>query len=179
MTRAVTIAESFVAVGTIIPASSSTIPTGYLACNGGQYAITDYGDLHSVITTTWGALTNGSGGSGSTHFRVPDLQGAFLRGTGSHASSTMANSSAFTGPNVGSFENDQMQGHKHTFNNYAYFSNSNNSELVGITGHPPMANDGGAGSGVGDPKTDGTNGTPRTGDETRPFNAGVLYCIKY
>ena len=26
---------------------------------------------------------------------------------------------------------------------------------------------------------DSTNGTPRTGDETRTFNAGVKYCIKY
>jgi len=26
--------------------------------------------------------------------------------------------------------------------------------------------------------SDGTNGTPRTGAETIPFNAGVLYIIK-
>jgi hypothetical protein len=32
---------------------------------------------------------------------------------------------------------------------------------------------------VGDPVADSSNGTPRTGDETRPFNAGVKYCIKF
>ena len=166
-------------VGMIASFAMSSAPTGWLVCNGAEYAIADYGDLHTAIGTTWGALTNGSGGAGSTHFRVPDLRGAFLRGTGSHASGTMANSSAFAGPSVGSFENDAFQGHYHTFLNYAWFSNGSNSELVGVTGTTPSANDGGAGSGVKEPKTDGTNGTPRTGDETRPFNAGINFCIKY
>lgn len=163
-------------VGLILPFAYDTggsPPTGFLECDGSAVSRTTYSDLFAAIGTTWGT------GNGSTTFNIPDLQGAFLRGKGSHGSSTMANSSAFAGPNVGSFENDQMQGHKHTFNNYKYFSDSNSSELVGVTGQPPMANDGASGSGVGDPKDDGTNGTPRIGDETRPFNAGVMYCIKY
>lgn len=171
--------ESPTFVGMIASFAMSTAPTGWIVCNGAEYAIADYGDLHTAIGTTWGALTNGSGGAGSTHFRVPDLRGAFLRGTGSHGSSTMANSSVFAGPSVGSFEDDSFQGHFHTFLNYAWFSTTSNYELVGVTGQLPPANDGNAGSGVKDAKTDGTNGTPRTGDETRPFNAGINYCIKY
>jgi len=168
-----------VPAGAIMSFAMSSAPSGWIICNGAEYAIADYGDLHTAIGTTWGALTNGSGGAGSTHFRVPDLRGAFLRGTGSHGSSTMANSSAFAGASVGSFENDSFQGHYHTFLNYQWFSTGPNSELVGVTGTIPPANDGAAGSGVKEPKTDGTNGTPRTGDETRSFNGAINYCIKY
>jgi len=171
--------ESPTFVGMIASFAMSSAPTGWIVCNGAPYAITDYGDLYTAIGTTWGALTDENGGAGSTHFRVPDLRGAFLRGTGSHGSSTMANGSEFSGPSVGSFEDDSFQGHYHTFLNYAWYSTSNSSELVGVTGQPPYANDGNTGSGVKDPKTDGTNGTPRTDDETRPFNAGINYCIKY
>lgn len=162
-------------IGMIAPFAMENAPDEWLVCDGStlnSVANPEYADLFAAIGTTWG-------GTGSSSFSLPDLRGAFLRGTGSHASSTMANGSAFLGQNVGSFENDSFQSHLHEFNNYTYHSNGANSELVGMTGQPPMANDGGSGSGVGSPKTDGTNGTPRTGDENRPFNAGVLYCIKY
>jgi len=163
-------------VGLILPFAydtSGSPPSGFLECDGSPVSRTTYSDLFSAIGTTWGA------GDGSTTFNLPDLQGAFLRGTGSHGSSTMANGSAFAGPNVGSFENDSFQGHRHTIKNYAWFSTTNSNEIVGPTGQPPLTADGASGSGVFDPKTDGTNGTPRTDDETRPFNAGVMYCIKF
>lgn len=168
-----------VPAGAIMSFAMSSAPTGWVVCNGAEYAIADYGDLHTAIGITWGALTNGSGGAGSTHFRVPDLRGAFLRGTGSHGTNDMANGNDFAGPSVGSFENDSFQGHRHTIRNYAWNSGGGAAEIVGPVGQPPLALDGASGSGVFDPKTDGTNGTPRTGDETRPFNAGINYCIKY
>lgn len=166
-------------VGMIAAFAMSTAPTGWLVCNGGEYAIADYGDLYAAISTTWGSLTNGSGGAGSTHFRVPDLRGAFLRGSGSHGTETMADTNAFAGPSVGSFENDSFQGHRHTLKNYTWSNTTTSNEIVGPTGQPPLAADAVSGSGVFDPKTDGSNGTPRTGDETRPFNAGIQYCIKF
>lgn len=46
-------------------------PTGWLLCDGSEKAIATYGNLYSVIGTRYGALTNGSGGAGSTHFRLP------------------------------------------------------------------------------------------------------------
>ena len=49
-----------------------TPPDGWHVCNGGEYSITSYSELYAVIGTTWGELTDGSGGSGDTHFRVPD-----------------------------------------------------------------------------------------------------------
>jgi len=173
--------------GMIASFAMSSAPTGWLVCNGAEYAIADYGDLHTAIGTTWGALTNGSGGAGSTHFRVPDLRGAFLRGTGSHGSSTMANSSAFAGASVGSFENDQFQGFQVGgdnsgirygvvdavgFETVGAASNSNYAVPkynLSFSGYANMLT----------AVNDNTNGTPRKGDETRPFNAGINYCIKY
>ena len=150
-------------VGMIAPFAMSSVPTGWLACDGSAVSRTTYADLFTAIGTTWGA------GDGSSTFALPDLEGAFLRGTGSHGTSNMADGNDFAGPNVGSFENDSFQGHAHL-----------NESLGG-------GSSGGGNSNVRDGGTVATSeanqtttfGTPRTGDETRPFNAGVKYCIKY
>ena len=100
---------------------------------------------------------------------MPDLEGAFLRGTGSHNSNNMANGSDFAGPSVGSFENDQLQ--------------SSNHRHAGATaagaGYNKFYGNGGVRHWVSASVQSDSYGTPRRGDETRPFNAGVKYCIKY
>ena len=53
--------------GIIIPWSSSTIPSGFLECNGQAVSRTTYASLFAVISTTYGV------GDGSTTFNVPDL----------------------------------------------------------------------------------------------------------
>tara|TARA_R100001509_G_C4748211_1_gene175439 strand:+ start:81 stop:593 length:513 start_codon:yes stop_codon:yes gene_type:complete len=158
-------------VGMIAPFGMSSVPTGWLACDGSTVLRTTYADLFTAIGTTWGA------GDGSSTFALPDLQGAFLRGTGSHGTSNMADGNDFAGPSVGSFENDQFQGHRHEFKTVNTFGTPSGSINIDKTN---VANGTDVITGrVFDPITDGTNGTPRTGDETRPFNAGVKYCIKY
>jgi len=162
-------------IGMIGAFAAPTPPTGWLACDGSAVSRTTYSSLFSVIGTTWGV------GDGSTTFNLPDLQGAFLRGTGSHDSETMADTNAYTGPAVGSFEDDQMQGHWHTM---TISSPATVPSSVGVNTTSPStsvvaaqttsASDRSPGTYV----SDGTNGTPRTGDETRPFAAGVKYCIK-
>lgn len=73
------VADSVVPVGTIEmwAGSSSSIPSGWLLCNGGEYAISTSGSqyyaLSQIITTRYGGYTNGSGISGSTHFVVPNM----------------------------------------------------------------------------------------------------------
>lgn len=154
-------------VGLILPFAYNTSgspPTGFFECDGSPVSRTTYSDLFSAIGTTWGV------GDGSTTFNLPDLQGAFLRGTGSHGSSTMANSSAFAGPSVGSFENDQFQGHAHKYQTMSGGSTGGGN----INTATPNFN-----TATTEADTATTYGTPRTGDETRPFNAGVMYCIKY
>jgi len=153
--------------GIIVPFGGTSAPTGYLACDGSAVSRTTYADLFAALSTTWGT------GDGSSTFNVPDLRGAFLRGTGSHGTQNMANGNDFAGPSVGSFENDQFQGHKHTVQ---YTNNASGGTASGIV----RANAAGSFDGflVGNTPSESNDGAPRTGDETRPFNAGILYCIK-
>ena len=67
-------------IGTIIGWHSSAPPAGWLLCSSQQVPIADYRELYNVITNNeavfpFGANTNGSGGAGSTHFKLPDLNG--------------------------------------------------------------------------------------------------------
>tara|TARA_A200000113_G_scaffold200595_1_gene193888 strand:+ start:433 stop:969 length:537 start_codon:yes stop_codon:yes gene_type:complete len=158
--------------GTIIAFGGFSAPAGYLACDGSSVLKADYPELYAVVSSYWGSST-------ATNFTLPDLRGAFLRGTGSHGTSNMANGNDYAGPSVGSFENDQFQGHRHTFKVVNDNANYSNTPFINVD----KTNAGADGTGVVngrifDPITDGSNGTPRVGDETRPFNAGVLYCIK-
>jgi microcystin-dependent protein len=65
--------------GMIAPFGSTTVPDGWLACDGSTVSRSTYSVLFSAISTTWGT------GDGSSTFHLPDLEGAFLRGTGSNA----------------------------------------------------------------------------------------------
>jgi len=53
---------------TIVPWSSSSVPTGFLECNGAAVSRSTYAALFAIIGTTYGA------GDGSSTFLVPDLQ---------------------------------------------------------------------------------------------------------
>ena len=54
--------------GTIVPWTDSSLPTGFLECNGANVSRTTYADLFAVIGTTYGS------GDGSSTFGLPDLQ---------------------------------------------------------------------------------------------------------
>lgn len=75
-------------INTIVPTGSmtmyinSTAPTGWLICDGSEQPIASYGALATLIGTNYGALTNGSGAVGTTHFRLPDLRGRIPLGLG-------------------------------------------------------------------------------------------------
>jgi microcystin-dependent protein len=153
-----------VPAGMLGPFANNSVPTGWLACDGSAVSRSTYSVLYAVIGTTWGV------GDGSSTFNLPDLEGAFLRGTGSNNTHNMEGGGDFAGPSVGSFENDQILTHGHDINFYnggsshsSYKSGTYPSDFSGNTTKTAMiASTGG-----------------RSGDETRPFNAGVKYCIKY
>jgi hypothetical protein len=64
-----------VPVGTIISFIGTTVPEGYLLCNGAAVSRTTYAALFAVIGTKCGV------GDGSTTFNLPDTNGRFLEGT--------------------------------------------------------------------------------------------------
>ena len=161
-------------IGTIYAHGGSAAPIGSLVCDGSAISRTDYADLFAAIGTTWGV------GDGSTTFNVPDLRGAFVRGTGSHGSETMADSNPFAGPAVGAFEDDQMQQITGSFRSRAFVDSA--SGMVSVVNGSPNLRPNDASNNSSDVTLDSANSTAqggaRTGDETRPFAAGVLYCIK-
>ena len=53
---------------TIVPWSDSSVPSGFLECNGAAVSRSTYSALFAIIGTTYGS------GDGSTTFNVPDLQ---------------------------------------------------------------------------------------------------------
>ena len=82
---AMSVAEGMpTSIGTIIPYMGKTAPADYLACDGAEYNISDYPDLSSFITTQFGSV-NFFGGDGAKTFAVPNLNGEFLRGTGTNS----------------------------------------------------------------------------------------------
>ena len=55
-------------VGTILPWSKATAPSGFLKCDGTAISRSTFADLFAVIGTTYGV------GDGSTTFNLPDMQ---------------------------------------------------------------------------------------------------------
>jgi microcystin-dependent protein len=169
-------------VGMIAPfgKSSGTID-GWLYCDGSAVSRSTYSVLFGIISTNWGV------GDGSSTFNIPDLRGAFLRGTGSNGTHNMADGNDFAGPSVGSFENDQFQNHGHQIRRAAATSDDVPLGLVAIAGgtdYSGWTKDSGSGSNAPSKisaynATTNSAGTPRAGDETRPFNAGIRFYIKY
>ena len=64
-----------VPTGMILPFAGTSIPEGFLACNGSNVSRTTYANLFSVIGTRYGA------GDGSTTFTLPNLHRRFAEYT--------------------------------------------------------------------------------------------------
>ncbi len=158
--------------GTIFTFAGTSVPTGYLACDGSSYLASAYPNLYAAIGTTWG-------GSGS-NFNVPDLRGMYVRGTGTNGTTTTA-----VGPAVGAYQPDTYLNHTHT----ATSTDSGHTHPFIYSG--PNANGGGDGWLVNtgynatiNTKTGQANITTTVdlsttgGTETAPKSMGVYYIIR-
>jgi hypothetical protein len=154
-------AFTFIPIGTINTSVVSTVPTGFLYCNGQAVSRTLYAGLFLAIGTTFGA------GDGSTSFNVPNFQGAFLRGAGNQTVS----GTTYTAPAVGTVQQDQvLQTTVYSTNEGFRDAAAGSRECVArrrITGDP----------------TDTDTGIlaqfQRQGTENRPMNYAVYYYIKF
>ncbi len=154
--------------GTVIMYAGSSCPTGTIAADGSAVSRTvTYDDLFAVVGEVYGV------GDGSSTFNVPDARGVFVRGKGSQTISAIV----YTGT-AGTTQGDTFQGHYHTITNtYSLVAqgadsgtNAGRSNSGSVVTSP---------QGITAAITDGTNGTPRTGTETRPANITLLFCIYY
>jgi microcystin-dependent protein len=162
--------------GVVWEFGGTTAPTGFLMCDGAAVSRTTYAALFAVIGETFGV------GDGSTTFNVPNREGVSATGVGAQDISGRTK----TGPALGEVREDAMQGHRF-FNGVARNTTDSIYVYGATTDECPGAATALAGtvSGACDrqgktslPKTDGTNGTPRTGAYTHGPEIGMNFIIK-
>lgn len=149
-------------VGSIFQYGGSTAPIGYMIADGSAISRSIYKNLFNTIGTTFGS------GDGSTTFNLPDFRGVFPKGAGT-TNRTLgkdANGNFYSGT-LGTYSQDQMQGHIH----------SDNAIKIGTA--IGSGSTYGGGNNTSSPITDGINGTPRTGMTTEPQSLAINFIIKY
>lgn len=151
-------------VGEIKIRPTNSIPGGYLECDGTAISRTTYPALFAVISTEYGI------GDGSTTFNIPDYRGEFLRGWDNgagvdpNAASRTDRGDGTAGDNVGTKQVDIFKSHTHSIYGTEIFSSA------------------AAGTGASNTQNQGTfwdNVDNTGGNETRPRNINVMYCIRY
>ena len=166
-----------VPAGTVIAFANSSVPTGFLECNGATISRSTYSALFAVIGTTYGA------GNGSTTFAIPDLRGEFIRGW-DHSRGVDS------GRAIGSNQSDAYGSHTHSGSTNSAGAHTHNigtgdSGQISVDGSSIMEST----SGIAEWKTsrvstEGTHSHTLTinasgSTETRPRNIAMMYCIKY
>ena len=115
VTKGENVTVAAVPTGTMLPFAGTSIPSGYLLCNGATVSRTTYAALFKVIGTKWGA------GDGSKTFQLPDVTDRVLEGT---TDGTKVGTYLEAGlPNItGSFDRPNMNG---SMPSYGAFYNGN------------------------------------------------------
>lgn len=146
-------------IGSYMMFPTATVPDGYLECNGDAISRATYAELFAVIGDDYGV------GDGSTTFNIPDCRGIFPRGY-AHGSANDPDRASRTdrGDGTGGDYVGTKQGHAL----YSHVHTGNPSGTVASQGgvSAPSARSGG---------NTGASG----GNETRPVNIGMMFCIKY
>lgn len=93
------------AVGSIVPFGGSTVPSGYLLCNGAEVLKTAYAELYAVIGDAFGTA------SANTKFKLPDLREAVPKGAGLSGKSSVHYD--VDGVALGEFIDDRIKLHAH------------------------------------------------------------------
>lgn len=158
-------------VGSVIAFPVNKLPPGFLELDGSVQNAAFYPDLAALLA---GAFNKGDEGAGN--FRLPESRGEFLRGW-DHGRGVDA------GRAIGSMQLDSLQGFRmETMRTKAGTAWGNDDAGAGDPGvGPPL--------GTVTPGTrprnltgafvsDGVNGVPRIGSETRSRSLAVMWCIK-
>ena len=146
--------------GRVIAWPTETPPGGYLECNGASLSRETYAALFAVISDDYGAAD-------SSHFTLPDYRGRFHRGwahgqtTDPDRASRTDRGDTVTGDHVGTKQAGEFKAHTHSI------TEADASPAGAYT----------VGGWAGSQTSRNTNSTG--GNETRPININVMYCIKY
>lgn len=139
--------------------ADSSIPPGWLLCNGQEVLKTDYPDLYATIGDTYGIPSPSS----SLYFRVPDLRGLFVRGLNTSGTGI----DQFRA--LGSTQSDMFKSHTHTATGNYYLYDIVGRGNLSIASQDAVANE---------PWNRSQNAISSTGGiETRPANIALNYII--
>tara|TARA_R100001086_G_scaffold224596_1_gene142607 strand:- start:340 stop:915 length:576 start_codon:yes stop_codon:yes gene_type:complete len=165
---------------TIVPWSDSSIPSGFLECNGAAVSRSTYSALFAIIGATYGA------GDGASTFNVPDFQDNIpmgKSGTKALASTGGANTVASSGTVGGSTANatlteGQLASHQHSFSTTNPASPLQGANVAG--GYPSSLgtkNTNNTGSGTGHSHNMSATFTGSATSVLQPYLT-VIYIIK-
>ncbi|MGY2200011.1 phage tail protein [Pseudomonas gingeri] len=141
-------------VGSMVPFPKGTVPPGFLEADHSVQSIAAYPDLYAYLGTTFNDGTEAAG-----FFRLPESRGEFLRGW-DHGRGVDA------GRGLGSYQSGQIESHEHPARAAAGINGTGNTGVVAFSNTV-----------VGVPQPTGVMG-PYGGNETRPRNFSVMWCIK-
>jgi microcystin-dependent protein len=169
---------------TIVPWSTSSVPTGFLECDGAAVSRSTYSALFTAVGTTYGA------GDGSSTFNVPNLQDNVAMGksgTKALASTGGANTVAVTpAGNVGgstanaSLSTAQLASHSHTVDGGLFPGGTNRANAVSNTtalNHQVSSSSVGSGTGHSHNMSATFTGTAANPSVLQPYLT-VIYIIK-
>ena len=158
-----------VPAGSVFSFATSTVPTGYLECNGAAVSRSTYASLFSSISTTWGV------GDGSSTFNLPDLRGQFVRGWDNSAG-------VDSGRSFASSQSDQNKAHNHSVTDPGHTHSWDRQDATTDDGYRPwpasnndcnlfVAQTGSSTTGISIQNDGGT--------EVRVKNYALMYVIKF
>ncbi|KPA92708.1 phage-related tail fiber protein [Pseudomonas asplenii] len=135
-------------VGSMVPFPKGTVPPGFLEADHSVQSVATYPDLYAYLGTTFNDGTEAAG-----YFRLPESRGEFLRGW-DHGRGVDA------GRGVGTWQDSQNKAHTHTAQGTAY--------AYGFLAAGPGR----------DFQSGAITTSSSGGDEARPRNLAVMWCIK-
>lgn len=166
--------NSGVPTGTIINFFGDTAPEGYLSCDGTEYLKSDY----PLLATHLASLTTANlyVGSDSDHFKVPDLRGEFIRGSGTNGHSGQGN-----GNNVGIHQDNGLPNITGGFYSYVWDTAQGSGAFAKSINNSKGVDGSIAGSEYDYWSFDASKSSSIYGNSNyvTPTNTSVLYCIKY
>lgn len=139
--------------------AGTTVPEGYLLCDGGAYRIADYTELHAAIGTTFNEAADASGAKVSTDpgmFRVPDLRGRFIVGRHDSDGDYQATGAAGGLKKVALTE-EEIPRHAHRVKDYYYAQAPSSMQTHNVKNYDTIPKHETGNNGIGDKESDEDN----------------------
>ena len=174
-TYSVSVWESVCGVpaGSVTCFAHSSVPSGWLECNGANVSRSTYATLFAAIGTTWGT------GDGSSTFGLPDCRGEWVRGWDNSRG-------VDSGRSIATTQSDQNKSHTHSASvtdpGHSHTVNQYGGNFGGSSGAQTFRSDhSGTSTAIVQSATTGisvSNGN-QGGTEVRVRNIAMMYIIKY